>query len=373
MFEVDGSKKSGSGTILRLSIALSAINKKPLHIFNIRNNRPKPGLKPQHLEAVKTAGKLCNAEIHGAKINSRELWFTPKKNKGGNFTSTIGTAGSISALILTVLPICVFADNPVKLCIAKGGTDVSNSPTINYMRFILLSALKKMGVQASIRVNRYGYYPKGMGEVILTVNPSNCLKPIILDQYGEIISIEGISVSTFLRNRKVAARQSNAARDYLNQNGYTANIKVVYDTSNPIQKGSSIVIWAKTSTGAIIGSDAIGAIGKSSEEIGKEAAKKLSRQTAFLRNVLESLTHPFYVIDVKDYSIVMSNQAAQTHEKGKKCYKVTHGNNQPCKGEHKCPVENQVHFPGFSIEVDIVVTPEVSLRMDPMFPALFSR
>ena len=275
MFEVDGSKKSGSGTILRLSIALSAINKKPLHIFNIRNNRPKPGLKPQHLEAVKTAGKLCNAEIHGAKINSRELWFTPKKNIGGNFTSTIGTAGSISALILTVLPICVFADNPVRLHITKGGTDVSNSPTINYMRFILLGALKKMGLRASIRVNRYGYYPKGMGEVILSVNPSKCLKPIVLDQYGEIISIDGISVSTFLRNRKVAARQSSAARGYLNQNGYTANIKVVYDTSNPIQKGSSIVIWAKTSTGAIIGSDAIGAIGKSSEEIGKEAAKKL--------------------------------------------------------------------------------------------------
>lgn len=275
-FEVDGSQKSGSGTILRLSVALSAITKKPLHIYNIRNNRPKPGLKPQHLEAVKTAGKLCRAKIHGAKMNSKELWFIPYKNIGGNFTSSIGTAGSISALILTVLPICVFADNPVRLCITKGGTDVSNSPTINYMKFILLNILKKMGIQASIKINRYGYYPKGMGEVILKVNPSVYLKPIILDQFGKVCSVNGISVSTFLSNRKVAERQAIAARDYLSQNGYSANIKSVYDTSNPIQKGSSIVIWAKTSTGVIVGADAIGAIGKSSEEIGKEAAKKLN-------------------------------------------------------------------------------------------------
>ncbi len=83
MFEIDGSKKSGSGTILRLSLAISAITENPLHIFNIRNNRPKPGLKPQHLEAVITAGKLCNAKIRGAEINSSELWFIPKKNIGG--------------------------------------------------------------------------------------------------------------------------------------------------------------------------------------------------------------------------------------------------------------------------------------------------
>ena len=75
MYEIDGSKKSGSGTILRLSIAVSAITEKPLHIFNIRHNRSKPGLRPQHLEAVKTAGKLCGAPIRGAKKNSNELWF----------------------------------------------------------------------------------------------------------------------------------------------------------------------------------------------------------------------------------------------------------------------------------------------------------
>ena len=125
MYEIDGSEKSGSGTILRLSVAVAAITGRSLHIYNIRTNRPKPGLKPQHLEAVITAGKLCNAEMKGAELNSKELWFVPKKNKGGNFSSIVGTAGSIPALIMTVIPICIFSTNPVSLHIFKGGTDVS--------------------------------------------------------------------------------------------------------------------------------------------------------------------------------------------------------------------------------------------------------
>jgi len=276
LFEVDGSKKSGSGTILRLSVALSAITGESVHIFNIRKNRPKPGLKPQHLEAVITAGKLSNAEISGAELNSSELWFTPKKNKGGNIFSNIGTAGSISALIMTVLPICVFAKNPVRLCVTKGGTDVLYSPTINFMRFVFLKTLRKMGIQASIHVNSYGYYPKGMGEVILEVKPSVSFHPVNLDQFGEIKCIGGISVATFLKNRKVAERQANAAIAYLKQKGYSADIKVVYDKSNPFQKGSSITIWAETTNGILIGADSIGASRKSSEEVGRDAAKKLS-------------------------------------------------------------------------------------------------
>ena len=81
MIEIDGSQKSGSGTILRLSVALAAIIKQPLHICNIRQSRPQPGLKPQHLEAVLTAAKLCNAKVQGAALGSRELWFMPANKR----------------------------------------------------------------------------------------------------------------------------------------------------------------------------------------------------------------------------------------------------------------------------------------------------
>ena len=141
MFEIDGSQKSGSGTILRLSVALAAISRQPVHIYNIRKNRPKSGLKPQHLEAVLTAAKLCNAELQGATLNSRELWFKPYEIKSGNFEAEIGTAGSIPMLLMTVLPICAFAKGMVRVHVTKGGTDVSHSPTINYMCNVLLPVL----------------------------------------------------------------------------------------------------------------------------------------------------------------------------------------------------------------------------------------
>ena len=275
MIEIDGSQKSGSGTILRLSIAIAAIAKQPLHITNIRQNRPKPGLKPQHLEAALTAGKLCNAKIQGGTLGSRELWFTPQEIKGGNIEALIETAGSIPMLFSATLPICLFAQNPVKVHVAKGGTDTIHAPTVNYIRNVFLPALKRLGVEAEISVQKYGYYPKGMGEATMAVKPSRHLKPFHLETYGRLESIKGVSVCTHLADRQVAERQAKAAKDLLSQNGYKAEIQIVNDQSNPIQKGSSIVLWAQTDTGVIIGSDAIGELRKMAEVVGKEAAQKL--------------------------------------------------------------------------------------------------
>ena len=275
MIEIDGSKKSGSGTILRLSVALAAITKQPLHIYNIRQNRPQPGLKHQHLEAVLTAAKLCNAKVQGATLSSRELWFTPKQIKGGNIEAEIETAGSIPMLLMATLPVCLFADNPVHLHVAKGGTDTTHAPTINYMREVLLPALKQMGVDAAITVQKYGYYPKGMGEATMTTKPNRALKPIQVEIFGKLKSIKGVSVCTFLAHKQVADRQAKAAEEHLSQKGYNATIQIVNDQSNPFQKGSSVALWAETDSGVIIGADAIGELGKTSEAVGKEAAEKL--------------------------------------------------------------------------------------------------
>ena len=248
MIEIDGSQKSGSGTILRLSVALAAITNQPLHIYNIRQSRPQPGLKPQHLEAVLTAAKLCNAKVQGAALGSRELWFSPQQIRGGNVEAVIETAGSIPMLLLAVMPICLFADCPVRLHVAKGGTDTTHAPTINYLRNVFLPTLAQMGVEAQITVQKYGYYPKGMGEATMTIKPNPTLKPVILESFGKLKSISGVSVCTFLADRQVAERQANAARDYLVTKGYNANIQVVNDESNLFQKGSSIVLWAETGT-----------------------------------------------------------------------------------------------------------------------------
>jgi RNA 3'-terminal phosphate cyclase (ATP) len=275
LFEIDGSQKSGSGTILRLSVALAAVTGQPLHICNIRQSRSQPGLKPQHREAVLSAARLCNAEVEGTSLGSRELWFKPHEIKGGKIEAEIGTAGSIPMLLMAVLPICAFAKQEVRLHVAKGGTDTKNAPTINYVRMVLMSTLGRMGLDASVIVHKYGYYPKGMGEATLTVQPRRKLKPIRLERFGNLKTVKGISVCTFLADKQVAERQANAAKQVLNKNGYSVEMQVVNDTSNVIQKGSSIVLSAETDEGAVIGSDAIGELGKPSEAVGREAAEKL--------------------------------------------------------------------------------------------------
>ena len=275
MLEIDGSQKSGSGTILRLAVALAAIVNSPLHICNIRKKRRQPGLKPQHLEAVLTAAKLCNAKVKGATLGSEELWFTPGEIRGGEIHAEIGTAGSIPMLIMTVLPICILARQPVNLHISKGGTDVQHSPTTNYLANVLLPTLRRMGLEAAITVHKCGYYPKGMGEATLKVQPSKELRPIRLEEFGKIKEVAGVSTCTFLADRRVAERQAEEAERLLKEEGLHPKIRTVNDFSNPLQKGSSIVLWAETDTGALLGGDAIGEIGKPSEAVAREAAGSL--------------------------------------------------------------------------------------------------
>lgn len=275
MLEVDGSRKSGSGTILRTAVALASVLNQPLHIYNIRQKRSQPGLRPQHLEAVLTAAKICDADVKGAELGSQEVWFKPKKIAGGEIEAEIGTAGSIPMLLLTILPLCAFAQKTVRIHVSKGGTDVRFSPTINYLQHVFLPMLERMGLKSSLTVHKYGYYPKGIGEISLEVKPCQQLRPIRLEKFGGLESVEGVSVCTFLANRRVAERQAKAANEWLRVHGYEAKIRVVNDKSNPVQKGSSLVLWAKTSTNVLLGGDAIGELRKSSEKVGREAAENL--------------------------------------------------------------------------------------------------
>jgi len=116
--------------------------------------------------------KLCNATTKGAELGSEELWFYPGEILGGKIGAEIGTAGSIPMLLITVLPICAFARSPAHIHISKGGTDVTHSPTINYLCHVFLPLIRRIGLKTSMQIHRYGYYPKGMGEVSITVWPN---------------------------------------------------------------------------------------------------------------------------------------------------------------------------------------------------------
>ena len=114
-----------------------------------------------------------------------------------------------------------------------------------------------------------------MGAAELRVEPVEALKPLVLEDFGSVVEVRGVSVCTFLEERRVADRQARTAEKVLAREGLEADIEVIYDRSNPVQKGSSIVLWARTDTGVILGSDAIGELGKPAERVGREAAEGL--------------------------------------------------------------------------------------------------
>ncbi|MEN6554741.1 MAG: RNA 3'-terminal phosphate cyclase, partial [Methanobacterium sp.] len=147
MIEIDGSHGEGGGALLRISTALSALTRNPIHITNIRANRPKSGLMPQHLNAVKAVAGLSNAHVEGLEIESKELFFYPENVKGGTYNIDVKTAGSVTLVLQAFMVPAVFADAPVNIKI-RGGTDVRWSPPVNYLQHVTLPVLRSMGYNA---------------------------------------------------------------------------------------------------------------------------------------------------------------------------------------------------------------------------------
>ena len=186
MHEIDGSYGEGGGQLLRTAVALAAITGRPVHLRNIRAKRSNPGLAPQHLAAVKAVASLCNAEVEGLEVHSREIRFRPGSLRGGRFDFPVGTAGSITLVLQAALPVALACGERASMHIT-GGTDVRAAPPLDYFRHVLLPLLSLMGVTAKIDVLKRGYYPRGGGEVTVAVEPPSLLRPMLLDAPGNLV------------------------------------------------------------------------------------------------------------------------------------------------------------------------------------------
>jgi len=275
MVEIDGSTGEGGGQILRTAISLSAVKKTPCHIFNIRKGRPKPGLQTQHLLGLQALSQLCNGKLEGDYLNSTEIKFSPGEIYKEKISIKIPTAGSITLILQTLIPVCLLAKKPVEIEFEGGATDTFFSPTIDYFRYVFLKNLEKIGAKVKIDILKRGFYPEGGAKIVAKIFPSK-LKPIDLTERGEfkkILVISGASVS--LKNKKVAERQTAGVREVLGKLKLPIEEKIeYYNTQSP---GSQICLICDFEN-TVIGTDNLGKLGKRAEDVGKEAALELLKE-----------------------------------------------------------------------------------------------
>lgn len=190
LVHINGSEGEGGGQVLRSSLALSVSLKQPFRIENIRAKRRKPGLLRQHLTAVKAAARVSNANVQGDYLGSQLLVFEPDDTQAGDYHFSIGTAGSTTLVLQTIMLPLLFANGPSKITI-EGGTHNPMAPPFDFMDQAYLPLLTRMGADIKVKLVRPGFFPKGGGCIELRVQPLRKLKPVSLQERGNIKSIHG--------------------------------------------------------------------------------------------------------------------------------------------------------------------------------------
>lgn len=170
MILIDGSQGEGGGQMLRTSLSMSAATGRPFEMVNVRAKRETPGLKRQHLTCLRAAAEVCGARIEGDEVGSRRVAFRPGRIVADRYRFDIGTAGSVTLVAQTVLPILLCADGASEVTVT-GGTHVSMSPCWEYFAKTYLPQLRRMGAEVEARLVKYGFYPAGGGEVFLKIRP----------------------------------------------------------------------------------------------------------------------------------------------------------------------------------------------------------
>jgi RNA 3'-terminal phosphate cyclase (ATP) len=185
MLVIDGSHGEGGGQIIRTSLALSLVTGKPFRVERVRANRERPGLRRQHLTAVNAAAEIGQAQVEGAMVGSTEFTFRPGNVVPSNYTFNIGTAGSATLVLQTILPPLMIASRPSTLRI-EGGTHNVHAPPYDFVERTFLPMVSRTGPQFLIALGRYGFYPPGGGYFDVMIEPCSRLHRIDVLERGKI-------------------------------------------------------------------------------------------------------------------------------------------------------------------------------------------
>lgn len=280
MITIDGSFGEGGGQVLRTSLALAAITGQSLHLYNIRARRPRPGLQPQHLTAVRAVAAVCGARLEGDALNSQSLHFSPQHEpQAGNYVFDVtearsaGSAGATTLILQAVLLPLALADGQSEV-ILRGGTHAPFSPPFPYIRHVYLPALWQMGVRAEADLTRYGWYPAGGGEMVCRISGTRNgkkLGPAAWVEPGELRRVTGIAAVSNLPShiaQRMASRAAHALKD--------AGIKATIEAAHVEATGPGTGIWLLAEyEGVTAGFMAYGQKGLPSERVADNACYDL--------------------------------------------------------------------------------------------------
>jgi len=271
--QIDGNYGEGGGQILRTTLSLSCLLKKPVEITNIRKGRKIPGLQPQHLTSVNACKGISEAEVEGNRLQSLTLKFSPQKIKGGDFTFNVAeekrSAGSTS-LILQALFLPLSLSEQSSHITVLGGTHVPWSPPFDYLKDIFLPMAKKVGCQIDLEITKWGWYPKGGGEVHCMIHPAEKLLPLNLTERGKLLNLTGVSAVSNLP-APIAERQKNQALKILREKDFSPEIKILQAPS--IGQGTFFFLKAEFENSKA-GFGALGEMGKRAEKVAEEACQE---------------------------------------------------------------------------------------------------
>lgn len=213
MLTIDGSEGEGGGQILRTALSLALVTRTPVRITHIRQRRSKPGLLRQHLAAVRAAAKVGGAEASGAYLLSTEVILRPNRIVAGEHRFPIGSAGSTTLVLQTVLPALLLADAPSTVVI-DGGTHNPLSPPFPHLERAFLPLVERMGPRVKATLLKPGFYPAGGGKLMVEVTPAASLAPIDLLERGEVRRVSGVATVANLPP-SIALREMHSARAVL--------------------------------------------------------------------------------------------------------------------------------------------------------------
>ena len=271
MLEIDGSYGEGGGQLLRTACALSAITAKPVRLHNVRARRTPSGLAPQHLTAVKAVAALCNAQVAGLDLRSQEIVFRPGRQRGGEFRFDVGTAGCLTLVLQALLPVALAGDSATRIHLT-GGTDIRAAPPLDYFRFVHLPLLARMGARVDIDLIRRGYYPRGGGQIVVSVEPG-LLQPLRAETAGAVEEISGL-VHVANLPPHIAGRMTDTATRLLSDIAPVRIDQQLTDKEHAIGSGGAIVLWTRGAP-AVMGGAEVAQRGVPAEQIAETAARPL--------------------------------------------------------------------------------------------------